>query len=80
MYVNFSLEGKDFPFKVGTPIQPIGIVDEDRSAGIAGRLGVLPKVIKADIEIGSEKSVISQNYFEIIQDENVVVEFFQKLF
>lgn len=79
MYVNFSLEGKDFPFKVGTPIQPIGIVDEDRSAGIAGRLGVMPKVIKAEIEIGNEKGVLSRNNFEIVQDENVVVEFFPEI-
>jgi len=79
MYVNFSLEGKDFPFKVGTPIQPIGIIDEDRSAGIAGRLGVMPKVIKAEIEIGNEKSVLSRNDFEIVQDENVVVEFFPEI-
>jgi len=79
MYVNFSLEGKDFPFKVGTPIQPIGIVDEDRSAGIAGRLGVIPKAIKADIEIGNETGILSQNNFEIIQDENVVVEFFPEI-
>ena len=79
MYVNFSLEGKDFPFKVGTPIQPVGVIEEDRSAGIAGRLGVMPKVTKAEIEIGNEKEILTKNNFEIIQDENVIVEFFPEI-
>ena len=79
MYVNFSLEGKDFPFKVGTPIEPVGIIDEDRSAGIAGRLGVLPKVIDASIEIRNETDPLNRYEFDIIQDENVVVEFFPEI-
>jgi len=79
MYVNFSLEGKDFPFKVGTPIEPVGIIDEDRSAGIAGRLGVMPEVIKASIEIGNEKSSLAKYEFDIIRNENVVVEFFPEI-
>ncbi|MCX6089563.1 MAG: hypothetical protein NTX88_04145 [Candidatus Atribacteria bacterium] len=79
MYVNFSLEGKDFPFKVGTPIQPVGIVEEDRGVGITGRLGVMPQVISTHIQINDESKSVTDYHFDIVQDENVVVEFLPEI-
>jgi hypothetical protein len=34
-----------FPFKIGSAGAPVGIVNEDRRAGIGGRIGVLPPMV-----------------------------------
>lgn len=76
VFVNYSVEGKEFPFKVGTPIKPVGIVDEDRSAGIAGRFNIYPRTTHCRIVVTKDEENISRTFdLDIVRDENIIMEF-----
>jgi hypothetical protein len=73
VYVNFSLKGDEFPFKVGTPLGIVGVVEEDRSAGIAGRFGVLPETTEVTIGV-KEGTKKREFHFSVVQDEDVLMD------
>lgn len=80
VYVNFSVSGKDFPFKVGTPIEVVGIVEEDRQSGVAGKIGVLPDACDLQI-IFRDGSGSAQTFnFKVVQDERVLADILPSLF
>ena len=70
VYVNFSLQGMDLPFKVGTVIEEVGIIDQDRSAGVAGKIGVMPEVSKIIIKVRNGGEEREYN-FEVARDEEI---------
>ncbi|MGH2405562.1 MAG: SpoIVB peptidase S55 domain-containing protein [bacterium] len=39
------VQSASFPFKIGSAGSPVGIISEDRRAGIGGRIGVLPPMV-----------------------------------
>jgi len=73
VYVNFSLQGMDLPFKVGTVIEEVGIIDQDRSAGVAGKIGVMPEVSKIIIKVRNGGEEREYN-FEVARDEDILVD------
>jgi len=78
VYVNFSLKGDEFPFKVGTPIEIVGVVEEDRSVGIAGRFGVFPKT--TEVTIGVKEGTRRRDFhFSVVQEEDILVDFLPEL-
>lgn len=79
VYVNFSLQGVDLPFKVGKAIKEIGVVEEDRSAGIAGRIGVMPEVSEVKIKVRNEKGEEREYSFEIVKDEDILIDMLPEL-
>lgn len=78
VYVNFSLKGDEFPFKVGTPLEIVGVVEEDRSTGIAGRFGVLPKTTEVVMRV-REGTVKREFRFSVVQEEDILVDFLPEL-
>ncbi|BER91593.1 SpoIVB peptidase S55 domain-containing protein [Atrimonas thermophila] len=80
VYVNFSVSGKDFPFKVGTPIEVVGIVEEDRQSGIAGRIGVLPDSCDLQIVARDRNGSLQSFNFKVVQDERVLADVLPSLF
>lgn len=78
VYINFSSEGKDFPFKVGTPIRQEGVVRQDRAVGVAGRIGVVPPACQLDIRVeqGGESSSFS---YKVVQGEDFLVDLIPQL-
>ncbi len=76
VFVNYSVEGKEFPFKVGTPIEPVGIVDEDRTAGVAGRFNIFPQTTRCRIIVIKDGEGFTRTFnFEIVRDENIIMDF-----
>lgn len=54
-----------FPFKIGSAGAPMGILSEDRRAGLGGRIGVLPRLVGvrvrvADLDRGETVTLTSQ--------------------
>lgn len=80
VYVNFSVSGKDFPFKVGTPIEVVGIVEEDRQSGIAGKIGVLPDACDLQIVFRGGSGSAQTFNFKVVQDERVLADILPSLF
>lgn len=78
VYVNFSLKGSEFPFKVGTPLEVVGVVEEDRSTGIAGRFGVFPRTTEVAVRV-REGTVKREFHFSVVQEEDVLVDFLPEL-
>lgn len=73
VYVNFSLKGDEFPFKVGTPLGIVGVVEEDRSVGIAGRFGVFPETTRVTIGV-KEGTKKREFHFSVVQDEDILMD------
>ncbi|HWR41093.1 MAG TPA: SpoIVB peptidase S55 domain-containing protein, partial [Patescibacteria group bacterium] len=46
-----TMSGLENSFKVGLTGQPIGVIDQDRGAGISGRIGVFPPVIPISVTV-----------------------------
>lgn len=78
VYVNFSLKGDEFPFKVGTPLEIVGVVEEDRSVGIAGRFGALPRTTEVTVEV-REGTLRREFHFSVVQEEDILVDFLPEL-
>ncbi len=79
VYVNFSLQGANLPFKVGKVIKEVGIIDQDRSAGVAGKIGVMPEVSKIVIKVRNEGKEEREYSFEVVRDEDILVDMLPEL-
>lgn len=78
VYVNFSLKGNEFPFKVGTPLEIVGTVEEDRSVGIAGRFGVFPETTEVMVQV--KEGVTKREFrFSVVREEDILVDFLPEL-
>ena len=77
--MNFSLQGANLPFKVGKVIKEVGIIDQDRSAGVAGKIGVMPEVSKIVIKVRNEGKEEREYSFEVVRDEDILVDMLPEL-
>ncbi|MDI3542564.1 MAG: hypothetical protein PWP57_167, partial [Candidatus Atribacteria bacterium] len=79
VYVNFSLQGLDLPFKVGKVIKEVGVVEEDRSAGVAGKIGVMPEVSEIKIKVRNGSKGEREYNFEVVREEDILVDMLPEL-
>lgn len=64
----------EMPFKLGVPTEPIGVVTQDRNAGIGGQVGSLPKIIPVNITVHDLDLDIEQEIqFQVVRDEGLLV-------
>ncbi len=71
-YIYTAVDGLQTPFKVGSIDNLLGTVNQDRGAGIAGKIGFYPGIIPMlihvkDTDINSERTAAVQ----IVQDEQL---------
>lgn len=78
VYVNFSLKGEDFPFKVGTSLKTVGVIEQDRGVGISGRIGTLPESSEIAIRVksGSKKG---EYHYTAVRDAFILTEVLPKV-
>lgn len=79
VYVNFSLQGLDLPFKVGKVIKEVGVVEEDRSAGVAGKIGVMPEVSEIKIKVRNGSKGEKEYNFEVVREEDILIDMLPEL-
>jgi len=71
-YVFTTVSGLENSFKVGTTGDTVGIINQDRGAGVAGLIGKYPSIVPIRIEVtdnGTGK--IRQAAVQIVQDEQL---------
>lgn len=67
-----TLNGLENSFKVGTSTETIGMINQDRGAGIAGKLGQFPGVVPLRISV-TDKTLGRTNdlWAQVVQDEEL---------
>lgn len=71
-YVYRTINSLQDSFKLGTATEAIGVINQDRSAGIAGKLGTFPRIIPLRIQV-TDTSLGRSNelWAQVIQDEEL---------
>lgn len=67
-YIDYSINSKSMPFKMGRSGETIGVVTQDRKAGIFGYFSKEVKSSKFNVETKTKYEVKNTN-FEIVSDE-----------
>ncbi len=67
-----TLSGLENSFKVGTSTEAIGLINQDRGAGIAGKLGQFPGIVPLRISV-TDKTLGRTNdlWAQVVQDEEL---------
>lgn len=74
-YIHHVVPSIDFPFKVGSVVAPVGALAQDRSAGVAGRLGHTPRMIPVTVSVHDlDRDVARSTNFEIVSDDSFTVD------
>ena len=71
-YVFTTVSGLENSFKVGTTGQPVGLINQDRGAGVAGKIGKYPSVVPIRMTVtdnGTGKT--RESAIQIVQDEQL---------
>ena len=72
-YIHKMITSIKMPFKIGSPAQLKGIVTQDRSAGIAGRVGKFPNIVPLEIEVVDHDLDRKKTFnLQIIRDEKLL--------
>lgn len=50
-YIHHMIKSMKMPFKLGSPLNSKGIITQDRSAGVGGRIGQSPKVVPLEVNV-----------------------------
>ena len=57
-------------FKMGTPLEPVGRIIQDRSAGIVGEFGKSPQMIEVSVNVRDlDRNTYQRNQFKVINHE-----------
>jgi SpoIVB peptidase S55 len=56
-------------FKITAPMEPVGTMDQDRSAAIAGRLGLPPRMIPVEVLLATSRGQARNFHFRVVEDE-----------
>ncbi len=56
-------------FKITAPMEPVGTMDQDRSAAIAGRLGLPPRMIPVEVILATSRGQARNFHFRVVDDE-----------
>src|SRR6185295_10093356 len=56
-------------FKITAPMEAVGTMDQDRSAAIAGRLGLPPNMIPVEVILSTSRGQARNFKFRVVDDE-----------
>lgn len=67
-----TVKGLENSFKVGSPTEAIGMITQDRGAGLAGKLGHFPSIVPLRISV-TDKNLNRTNdlWAQVVQDEEL---------
>ncbi|GBG58058.1 SpoIVB peptidase [Sporomusaceae bacterium FL31] len=72
-YIFTAVDGLESGFKVGTTGDAVGLINQDRSAGIAGQLDKYPNIVPIRIKVTDEQLGRTQDLaVQVIHDEQLV--------
>lgn len=69
-YIHRIIPSLQSPFKLGSPLQPIGVILQDRNAGVAGRLGQEVPMVRLNVHVRDRDLGREKTYrMELVNDE-----------
>ncbi|QJW45992.1 peptidase S55 SpoIVB [bacterium BFN5] len=72
-YIFTAVDGLESGFKVGTTGDAVGLINQDRSAGIAGQLDKYPSIVPIRIKVTDEQLGRTQDLaVQVVHDEQLV--------
>ena len=71
-YVVGTVTSMAMPFKIGYPLEAMGTLGQDRSAGVAGRVGALPPSLKVEVKVREKGRTPVTTRAEVVWDEELV--------
>lgn len=73
-YIYTTVDSLSMPFKLGVPVEVVGSLTQDRSAGVAGNLGRLPNTVDLKVKV-TDKDLATSSEFkaQIASDPGLVV-------
>ncbi|MFO7820022.1 MAG: SpoIVB peptidase S55 domain-containing protein [Halanaerobacter sp.] len=72
-YIHQMITSIKMPFKIGSPAGLKGIITQDRTAGLAGKVEKFPNVVPLEIEVVDNNLARSKTYnLQIIHDEKLL--------
>lgn len=73
-YIHHVVQSLSNPFKLGSAVAPVGVLAQDRSAAVAGRIGPTPNMIPVTVSVHDrDLDVHRTTYFEIVPDDGLTV-------
>jgi len=71
-HIYHSFSSIQMPFKIGAPLDAIGIINQDREKGVAGEIGKFPPMVPIQIEIADKDLKRSRSLnFQVVRDNSV---------
>ena len=71
-YVFTTMSGLENSFKVGTTGETVGLINQDRGAGVAGKIGKYPTIIPIRMMVKDNDTGITQDAeIQVVQDEQL---------
>ncbi|MCK8827775.1 SpoIVB peptidase S55 [Natroniella acetigena] len=72
-YIHQMITSIEMPFKIGSPADLKGVITQDRTAGVAGKLGDYPNIVPVKINLLDQDLNREVTYdLQIVQDENLI--------
>ncbi len=74
-YIHQMITSIKMPFKLGSPAQLKGIINQDRTAGVAGKIGIFPNVVPVEVNVTDKDLERTKRYeVQIVQNEDLMEE------
>ena len=73
-YVQLTLPREEISFKIGTPVKTVGTLRLDHAAGIMGRIGPQPEMLKLRVNVKRrDLNADSQFNYEVVKDRRLML-------
>ncbi|MGI6544229.1 MAG: SpoIVB peptidase S55 domain-containing protein [Limnochordia bacterium] len=73
-YIHDVVQSVQAPFKIGAPLETIGRLAQDRSAGVAARLGQEPEYLQVQVEVRDHTLGRTKPYqVQVVHDETLTI-------
>ncbi|WP_408955179.1 SpoIVB peptidase S55 domain-containing protein [Natroniella sp. ANB-PHB2] len=72
-YIHQMITSIEMPFKIGSPADLKGVITQDRTAGVAGKVDHYPNIVPVKINLADQNLKKEATYdLQIVQDENLI--------
>lgn len=74
-YIHYVVPSISIPFKLGSPLAPVGSLVQDRGAAVAGRLGALPRMVPVTVTVHDrDRGMTTTRRFSVVHDEGLLTD------
>ncbi|SJZ47670.1 SpoIVB peptidase S55 domain-containing protein [Selenihalanaerobacter shriftii] len=72
-YIHQMIKSLEMPFKLGAPLNLKGIITQDRTAGVGGKVGEFPKVVPLEVKVTDQDLNRTRDInVQLVRDEDLI--------